>query len=113
VDRDLGPLDALRLAGALAQCEIALVRRDAVAPALLAQAARHAEGLEPGPLVAAAARLARAVDLAGPAPGQRAARKVVQALCRVAAAWAEGAVLGGVPIDRSGDGQLSAPRRDR
>jgi hypothetical protein len=100
-------IDALRLASALAQCEIALVRRDPVAPALVAQAARHAESLAPGPLLAAAARLARDVDVTGRGAGQEAARKVVQALCRVAAARAEAAALGGVPIGRALDGQLA------
>ncbi|WP_217913353.1 hypothetical protein [Miltoncostaea marina] len=89
------PDEAVRLCAALAQCEMALVRRDAVAPALLAQAARHAEGLPPGPLVAAAARLAR-----GPLPegagddAAVAARKAAQALCRAALQEAEAALLG-------------------
>ena len=68
---------------------MALVRRDPVAAALVAQAARHAEGLPPAPAVAAAARLARAVDTTG-APEQAAARKVVQALVRSAVIEAEG-----------------------
>ena len=76
--------EAVRLSASLAQCEIALVRRDPVASPLLAQAARHAHGLEVGELVAAAAGLARALDPAGGAPEQAAARKVVQALCRAA-----------------------------
>jgi hypothetical protein len=87
--------EALRLVAALARAEIALVRRDPVAPALLAQAARDADGLPPGPAVAAAARMARAMDLAGAAPGAAAARKVVQALCRVAAHDAQAALLRG------------------
>ena len=87
------PSEAVRLCAALAQCEIALVRRDPVAPALLSQAARHASGLGPGPLVAAAAALARAVDPAGAGDGPAAARKVVQALCRAAAHEAEAALL--------------------
>jgi hypothetical protein len=85
--------DAVRLSAALAQCEIALVRRDPVAPALLSQAARHADGLGPGPLVAAAARLARACDPAGQSPREMACRKVVQALVRAAAIDAEAALL--------------------
>ena len=76
--------EAVRLSASLAQCEIALVRRDPVASPLLAQAARHARGLEVGELVAAAAGLARALDPTGRAPEQAAARKVVQALCRAA-----------------------------
>jgi hypothetical protein len=85
--------DALRLSAALAQCDIALVLRDPVAPALLSQAARHAHGLDPGPLVAAAACLARACDPAGPSPQEMACRKVVQALVRAAAIDAEAALL--------------------
>ena len=85
--------DAVRLYAALAQCDMALVRRDPVAPALLSQAARHAEGLGPGPLVAAAARLARACDTAGRTREEMACRKVVQALVRAAAIDAEAALL--------------------
>lgn len=86
--------DAVRLSAALAQCEIALVRRDAVAPALLAQAARHAEGLAPGPWVAEAARLARAAPVSEP-PGaaDAARRKAVQALCRAAVIVVDAALL--------------------
>ena len=91
----LSPPDAVRLCAALAQCEIALVRRDAVAPALLSQAARHAHGLGPGPLVAAAATLARGLDPAGDDPYQRAGRKAVQALCRAAVIQAEESLLSG------------------
>ena len=43
--------EAVRLCAALAQCEIALVLRDPAAPALLSQAARHADGLPPDALV--------------------------------------------------------------
>jgi hypothetical protein len=85
--------DLVRLVGSLAQCEMALVRRDPVAPALLAQAARHAEGLPQGPAVAAAARLARAADPAGGSPEQAAARKVAQALVRAAVIDAEAGLL--------------------
>jgi hypothetical protein len=89
-----GPLaDGLRLVAALAQCEIALVRRDPTAPALLAQAARHAEGLPGWEEAEAAARLARSVDPAGAAPAERACRKVVQALCRCALQRAQAALL--------------------
>ncbi|HEX2503859.1 MAG TPA: hypothetical protein VHK00_07945 [Miltoncostaeaceae bacterium] len=85
--------ELVRLASTLAQCEMALVRRDPVAAALVAQAARHAEGLPPAPAVAAAARLARAVDTTGGAPEQAAARKVVQALVRSAVIEAEAGLL--------------------
>ena len=93
MDRLSAP-DAVRLCAALAQCEIALVRRDPVAPALLAQAARHADGLGPGALVAAAAALARTLEPAGDGPEQGAGRKVVQALCRAAVCEAEASLLG-------------------
>ena len=94
----LSTADDVRLCASLAQCEIALVRRDVVAPALLAQAARHADGLGPGALVAAAAALARSLDPAGDDPAQRAGRKVVQALCRAAVLRAEASLLaGGAP----------------
>ena len=92
MDRLSAP-DAVRLCAALAQCEIALVRRDPVAPALLAQAARHADGLGPGPLVAAAAALARTLDGADDGPARGAGCKVVQALCRAAACQAEASLL--------------------
>ena len=85
--------EAVRLSAALAQCDIALVLRDPVAPALLSQAARHAQGLGPGPLVAAAARLARICDPAGGTREEMACRKVVQALVRAAAIDAEAALL--------------------
>lgn len=80
--------DEVRLAAVLAQCEMALVRRDAVAGALLAQAARHADGMAGGPAAACAAALARA---SGDDP---AARKVVQALTRAAVIENDAALLG-------------------
>jgi hypothetical protein len=89
--------DTVRLAAALAQCEIALVRRDPVAGALLAQAARHADGLDGGDMVAAAARLARASGGAEAGPEDAAARKAVQALCRAAVIATDAALLGGAP----------------
>jgi hypothetical protein len=85
--------DALRLVGLTAQCEMALVRRDAVAPALLAHAARAAEGLPEGLWLDEAARIARTVDLAADRPEARAARKVAQALVRLAAQTAQAALL--------------------
>ncbi len=88
--------DAVRLCAALAQCEIALVRRDPVAPALLTQAARHAEGLAPGPFVAEAARLARVAPPGddASAPERAALRKAVQALCRAAVTTVDAELLG-------------------
>jgi hypothetical protein len=90
-------IEAVRLVAALARAEIALVQKDPVAAALLAQAARDADGLTPGPALAAAARMARAVDLSGDAPPAAATRKVVQALCRVAAQHAQAALLRAAP----------------
>ena len=85
--------DLVRLTASLAQCEMALVRRDAVAAALLAQAARHAEGLPQGPAVAAAARLARATDPTGRSDEGDAVRKATQALVRSALIEAEAGLL--------------------
>ena len=86
--------DAVRLCAALAQCEIALVRRDPVASALLAQAARHADGLAPGPYVAEAARLSRSAGVSDPpGPADAALRKAVQALCRAAVITVDAALL--------------------
>ena len=93
--RAVTPADALRVGWFTAQAEMALVRRDPVAGPLLSQAARAADGLEPGPPLAAAARLARAVDLTDPAPGPAACRKVAQALCRLAGQQACAAILAG------------------
>ena len=90
-------IEAVRLLAALSRAEIALVQQDRVATALLAQAARDADGLAPGPAVAAAARMARAVDLSGHAPANAATRKVVQALCRVAQQDATAALLRAAP----------------
>jgi hypothetical protein len=85
--------DLVRLAAALAQCEMTLVRRDPVAAALLAQAARHAEGLPAGPAAAAAAALARSCDPAGGSAEAAASRKVVQALVRSALIETEAELL--------------------
>ena len=87
--------EATRLLAALSRAEIALVQRDPVATPLLAQAARDAEGLAPGPALAAAARMARAADISGVAPVDAAVRKVVQALCRVAQQDATAVLLRG------------------
>ena len=81
--------DDVRLAAVLAQCEMALVRRDAVAGPLLAQAARHAESMTGGPMAEAAARLVRT------AGGVEEARKVAQALTRAAVIETESALLAG------------------
>lgn len=94
------PTDEVRLLAALAQCEMALVRRDPVAVPLLAQAARHAEGLPAGGLVATAASLARAAGVHGDEPGERAARKVAQALCRTALQTTEAALVSAASAER-------------
>jgi hypothetical protein len=81
--------DRLRVAAALAQCEMALVRHDPVAGALLTQAARHADGMSgAGAAAAAAAALHRA------AGEDAAVRKVVQALTRAAVIENDAALLG-------------------
>jgi hypothetical protein len=85
--------DLVRLAASLAQCEMALVRRDPVAAALVAQAARHGDGLPAGPALAEAAALVRSADLSGASPEAAAARKVVQALVRSALIEAEAGLL--------------------
>ena len=85
--------EAVRLSAALAQCEIALVRRDAVASALLAQAARHADGLAVGELVGTAAAHGAGARSGRRPPDQDAARKVVQALCRAAVCEVDAALL--------------------
>ena len=86
--------EAVRLTHALAQCEIAMVRKDPVAGPLLAQAARAAKGLPPGPLVAAAARVVRLIGDDAPAEAAAAGRKVAQALCRAAVQETQAALLG-------------------
>jgi hypothetical protein len=91
--RRAGSADLLRLAESLAQCEMVLVCRDPVAAPLLAQAARHAEGMASEPAAAAAARLARSSDPAGDSAEAAAARKVVQALVRSALIEAEAGLL--------------------
>ena len=80
--------DELRLAAALAQCEMALVRHDPVAGALLTQAARHADGMPGAGAAAEAAALQRS------AGEDAAARKVVQALTRAAVIENDAALLG-------------------
>jgi hypothetical protein len=86
--------EAVRLIAALAQCEIAMVRRDPVAGPLLAQAARAADGLPPGPLVAAAAAMWRRLGGDVPPEAAAAGRKVAQALCRAAVQETQAVLLG-------------------
>lgn len=86
--------DALRVAHLGAQAEIALVRRDAVAGPLLAQAARAAGGSGPGAALDAAMALVRGLDLAAAGPAAAARRKAAQALCRIAVQEAHAVLLG-------------------
>ena len=85
--------EAARIVTLTAQAEMALVRQDPVAGPLLAQAARAAAGLPPGPALAAAAALSRSADPADAEPGAAARRKVTQALCRAAAQTAMARLL--------------------
>lgn len=85
--------DAVRLVAAVAQCEMALVRRDGAAGPLLAQAARAARDLPGGEYLEAAARLARDLDLSSGEADHAARRKAAQALCRAAGIEAQAAAL--------------------
>ena len=81
--------DALRILSLASQVEMALVRRDPVAGPLLAQAVRAAVGLHGADYLAAATDLSRATDLSTNEP----ARKVAQALTRLAVQEAQAAIL--------------------
>ncbi len=81
--------EALRILSLASQVEMALVRRDPVAGPLLAQAARAASGLSGGEHLKAAADLSREANLAI----DYSARKVVQALTRLAVQEAQAAAL--------------------
>lgn len=81
--------EATRVLGLVSQVEMALVRRDAAAAALLAQAARAGDGLSVSGYLAEATRIARSTDLAE----HHDVRKLVQALVRVAAQEAQAALL--------------------
>jgi hypothetical protein len=85
--------DDIRLVAMLSACEMALVRRDAVAGPLLRQAARAAAGRHEEPFIRAATRIARDVDLTDRGAAGAAARKVAQALCRWAAQSSQEAAL--------------------
>lgn len=85
--------EAVRLVAALGAVEMCLVRRDPVAGPLLAQAARAADGLPVGSLLAGARDLLRTAP-EGESPDAAAARrKVAQALCRAAAQEAQARLL--------------------
>lgn len=79
--------DALRVATLAAQAEMALVRRDAMAAPLLAQAARAAVGTPAVEPLEAAATLARL------APEREAVRQAALSLCRMALQEAQGEML--------------------
>ena len=79
--------DAIRVVALTAQAEMALVRRDEVSGALLAQAARAAEG------PSAAAVLAEAGCLMRAAPKQEAVRQAALSLCRMGLREAEAVAL--------------------
>jgi len=79
--------DALRVVTLTAQAEMALVRRDAVAAALLSQAARAADGMPAGPLLAEAAAMVRGE------PGREAIRQAALSLCRMALQDAQAELL--------------------
>jgi hypothetical protein len=81
--------DSLRVVALAAQAEMALVRRDAVAGPLLAQAARAADGMPAGHLLSEAARLVRA------APEREAVRQAAVSLCRMGLQEAQADLLGG------------------
>ena len=80
--------DALRVVTLAAQAEMALVRRDAVAGPLLAQAARAADGTPAGPLLEQGAALVRRE------PDREAIRQAALSLCRMALQEAQAEVLG-------------------
>ena len=79
--------DALRVVTLAAQAEMALVRRDAVAGPLLAQASRAAEGTPAERPLQEAARLVRA------APEREAVRQAALSLTRMGLHEAEAAVI--------------------
>ncbi len=81
--------DSLRVVALAAQAEMALVRRDAVAGPLLAQAARAADGMPAGHVLAEAGRLVRA------APEREAVRQAALSLCRMGLQEAQADLLGG------------------
>jgi hypothetical protein len=70
-----------------------LSRRDPIADSFLSQAARAADGLPGGAALQAAASVARAVDVSGSDPTAFAARKLAQALCRLAIQESQAALL--------------------
>ena len=79
--------DAIRVVALTAQAEMALVRRDEVSGALLAQAARAAEGTSAAAVLAEAGRLMRA------APERDAVRQAALSLCRMGLREAEAVAL--------------------
>lgn len=80
---------AVRVVTLTAQAEMALVRRDAVAGPLLAQAARAAKGGESAAFLEEAARLVRG------GLGDEVVRVAALSLCRMGLQEAQSALLGG------------------
>lgn len=80
--------DHLRVVTLAAQAEMALVRRDDVAGALLAQAARAAEGMPCGPVLSAAADAVRSGG------DDEAVRRAALSLCRIGLQEAQVGALG-------------------
>jgi len=83
--------DELRVVALASQAEMALVRRDAVAGPLLAQAARAAQGMSCGPVLEAAAGCVRAGF------DEEAVRRAALSLCRMGLQEAQATALGGAP----------------
>ncbi len=81
------------------------MRRDPVAVALLAQAARAAPDGIAADALSRAAAIARETDLSGSSVDANAARKAVQALTRVASQEAQAAALGEGDVPGGARGQ--------
>ena len=86
-------LDAARILAAASVAEMALNRRDPIADSFLSQAARTAEGLPGGDALGAAANIARQIDVSGSDEAAFAARKLAQALCRLAIQESQATIL--------------------
>ena len=77
-------IEAARVLAAASVAEMALNRRDPIADVLLSQAARAAAGLSVGVALQTAADIARDIDMSDSDEAAFAARKLTQALCRLA-----------------------------
>ena len=87
----MSPADPLRVVTLAAQAEMALVRRDAVAGPLLAQAARAAHGMPAGPLLDQATAMVRGE------PDREAIRQAALSLTRMALQESQAEALGAAP----------------